>query len=322
MNRRVLIVDDHESWRRHISSFLGKTRGWQVIGEAADGWDAIQRVVALRPDVILLDMEIPGLNGMEIARRIVASDPAAKILFLSAHPSLDIVEAALAAGGRGYVLKMDAGDELLTAMEAIVAGERFLGAVLSGRLFDADAHKAPWARRHEVAFYPDDARLLNGYAGFAKAALTDGASLIFVAPSSRQHDLQQRLRADGVDLDLAIGEGRYRAVDVQTAHSRFMVDGWPDESRFWNAGTALVLGAARASKHPNPRVAACGECAAGLLRDGRPDAAVRLEQLWDVLVRSYKIDVFCGYPAAVPGFDANSDVFQRICREHSAVHSW
>ena len=123
---RVLVVDDYEPWRRHIESALQASPRWQVVGEAADGLDAVEKAHALRPDLILLDVGLPSLNGIEAARRILAHDPDRRILFLSENQSWDIVEAALRVGGRGYVLKSDAGSELLSAMEAIVEGQQFV----------------------------------------------------------------------------------------------------------------------------------------------------------------------------------------------------
>jgi DNA-binding NarL/FixJ family response regulator len=320
MDHRVLVVDDHELWRRHISGVLEKTRGWQVAGEASDGPDAIQKVVALQPDLILLDLELPGMTGIDAARRIVAIAPESKILFMSAHRSLDIVEAAMTAGGRGYILKIDAGEELLPAMNAIVRGDRFIGAVLNGHVFDAEGPEASWSHRHAVGFYTEESRLLDAYAGFAKAALTRGALLMVAVVAERQRELDNRLLVDGVDVELAIGERRYRQLDVAAVLAEFMVNGWPDESRFWNASTALVLDAAKTSKHSHPRIAACGECAAILLREGNADAAVRLEELGDAAARSYKLDVFCGYSMAMCGLDTNSDVYQRISHAHPLVH--
>jgi DNA-binding NarL/FixJ family response regulator len=129
---RVLVVDDYEPWRRHIESALQACPRWQVVGEAADGLDAVQKAQALQPDLILLDVGLPGLNGIEAARRILALDPDRRILFLSENRSWDIVEAALGVGGPGYVLKSDAGRDLLAAMDAVVEGRRFISRSLDG----------------------------------------------------------------------------------------------------------------------------------------------------------------------------------------------
>jgi DNA-binding NarL/FixJ family response regulator len=123
---RVFVVDDYEPWRRHIESALRASPRWQVVGEAADGLDAVHKAQVLRPDLILLDIGLPVLNGIEAARQILALDADRRILFLSENRSRAVVEAALGTGAPGYVLKSDAGRDLLSAMEAVVEGQRFI----------------------------------------------------------------------------------------------------------------------------------------------------------------------------------------------------
>jgi DNA-binding NarL/FixJ family response regulator len=121
---RVLIVDDYEPWRREICSTIEATGRWLLVAEAADGASAVEQARALRPDLILLDVSLPSVDGIEAARRILAENPAARILFVSEHQSREIVDAAIATGARGYLVKMDAARELLTAMAAVV-GDRY-----------------------------------------------------------------------------------------------------------------------------------------------------------------------------------------------------
>jgi DNA-binding NarL/FixJ family response regulator len=321
MNHRILVVDDHAPWRRQIRSLLQKTSIWEASGEAADGWEAIAQTEALRPDLILLDVELPTLTGIDAAARILSASPDSRILFVSAHHSWDIVDAAMRTGARGYVLKTSAADELVSAMETVLAGGRFISAALTGRRVDAAkrASAAHLSRCHEACFYSDEAFLIDGYAAFVEAALRDGKATIFVAVDARRQAVYQRLQTRGVDVDLALEEGRLLPLDVSDALSSFIVDGWPNESRFWQAGADLLSGARRRARGSPPRVAACGDCAPSLVRDGRADAAIRLEHLWDDFARTYNVDIFCGYMGT--GRDNGDNVFQRICAEHSAVHS-
>jgi DNA-binding NarL/FixJ family response regulator len=122
---RVLIVDDSEPWRRVLRSIIEANGRWLLVAEAADGVSAVEQALVLQPDLVLLDVSLPSLNGIEAARRILAENPASRILFLSDHRSRQIVDVAIAAGARGYVVKADAGPELLTAMEAVVDGRSF-----------------------------------------------------------------------------------------------------------------------------------------------------------------------------------------------------
>jgi DNA-binding NarL/FixJ family response regulator len=103
-----------------------------VIAEAADGLEAVQKAKELQPDLILLDIELPNLNGLEAANRIRQFAPDAKIVFLTQNNDRDVVRAALSAGGQGYVLKTDAGSELFTAMAGVLGGDDFVSRGIKG----------------------------------------------------------------------------------------------------------------------------------------------------------------------------------------------
>ena len=123
---RVLVVDDYELFRRFVCSTLGTKRGLQVVGEATDGLEAVRIAEKLQSDMILLDIGLPELNGLEVANRIRQVASGAKILFLTNNRGKDIVRAALSTGAQGYVLKTDAGTELLHAVAGILGGDDFV----------------------------------------------------------------------------------------------------------------------------------------------------------------------------------------------------
>jgi len=105
---------------------LGKRRDLQVIGEVADGLEAVQEAVELKPDLILMDIGLPSLNGIEAARQIRKLVPESKIIFLSQESSAEVVQEAFSLGAWGYVLKTRAGSELLAAVESVISGKRFV----------------------------------------------------------------------------------------------------------------------------------------------------------------------------------------------------
>ena len=127
---RVLVVDDYEPFRRFVCSTLGIRPDLQVVGEVSDGLEAVQKSAELQPDLIVLDIGLPSLNGIEAARRIRKLSPKSKILFASQESSADIVQQALSSGGLGYVVKAHAGSEFLTAVEAVLRNEQFVSSAL------------------------------------------------------------------------------------------------------------------------------------------------------------------------------------------------
>ena len=141
---RILIADDYEDWRRKIRLLLQVRPEYQVVAEASDGSEAVQKAQELKPDLILLDIGLPKLHGIEAARLIRQLSPSSKILVLSENNDLDVVRAALSASARGYVLKTDAQGELLPAMDAVLGGKQFLSSSLKGDEFiDSSGEKAP-----------------------------------------------------------------------------------------------------------------------------------------------------------------------------------
>ena len=122
---RVLVVDDHEPFRNFVSATLQVRSELQVIGEASDGLEAVQKAEELRPDLIVLDIGLPTLNGIEAAHRISMLVPGATVLFLSQENDADVIATALS-NGAGYVLKLDTNRELLPAVESVLRGQRFI----------------------------------------------------------------------------------------------------------------------------------------------------------------------------------------------------
>lgn len=334
---RVLVVEDFAPFRSFICSTLGKRPSLQVVGEVSDGLEAVRQAEELKPDLILLDIGLPTLNGIAAARQIRKRAPESKIIFVSQESSPDVVQEALNLGAWGYVLKTRAASDLLAAMEAVIQGGRFVSPGLLGHnCSDATSTLAPSLtqggspiagtekrqipRNHEVQFYSDDASFLIGLTRFIKSALNAGNAVIVVATESHRDSLLPRLQADGLDIGAAIEEGRYISLDAAEALSTFMSNDLPDAARFLGVADNLIRTAVRAAKGVRPRVAVCGECDPPLWTLGKGEAAIRMEQLWNEVAETYDVDILCGYPLGSFHGQQDSQIFQQICAEHSDVH--
>jgi DNA-binding NarL/FixJ family response regulator len=321
--KSILVVDDYEPWRRHVATTLSNSPRWRIVAEAADGQDAVKKAADFRPDLILLDVGLPVLNGIEAARQILAHEPSRRILFVSEHQSWEVAEAALCTGARGYICKSDSGRELSPAMDAIVEGGRFVAARFGGRVDEKTARRSASTSslRHEAVFYSSDDLLIDEWASVAQGALEAGATFIVVAFDKRRDRIQAMLEDRGVNIVRALCDGRYVSLSVDEAISQWMVDGRPDETRFWTAATSLMLAAAKASTAEQPHVVACGECAPSLCAQGHVEAAIRLEQLWDELAATYHLDIFCGYSSDGCRCEDARDARERLNAIHTAMYA-
>ena len=145
---RILIADDHEVVRRGIRALLESHPSWTICGEVGDGRQAVEQAKQLAPDLVILDIAMPGLNGLDAARRIREVAPRAQILILTMYESDQLVRQILAVGARGYLLKSDAGRELINAVDALSQRKPFFTArvaekVLEGYLSESDEPVAP-----------------------------------------------------------------------------------------------------------------------------------------------------------------------------------
>jgi DNA-binding NarL/FixJ family response regulator len=317
---RILVVDDFEGWRRQVRLLFQARPLWQIIAEVSDGSEAVQKVADLKPDLIVLDIGLPKLNGIEAARGMRHLSPTSTIVFLSLNNDPDVVRAALSTGALGYVHKTDVQRDLLPAIEAVLQGRQFVSSSIKGyKPAHVLATKAP--HRHEVLFYPDDAVFLDSCTRFIAAALDAGNVAAVVATESHRDSLFQRLKAEGLDVDAEIKHGRYISLDVAKTLSTFMVNDMPDWERFFEVVGGLVSGAAKAGKGEHSRVAMWGECGPLLWAEGKVDAAIRLEQLLNRLGTIYEFDVLCAYALSSFHGEEHGHIFQSICAEHSAVLS-
>ena len=310
---KVLVVDDFARFRESVCSILHGTH-FQVAGQAADGLEAVRKARSCRPDLILLDIGLPNLNGMEVATRVRTVAPAAKILFLSVDSDTDLIREALSLGA-GYIHKLRILGGLLPAMEAVLRGEQFVRKNLEFK------GSREFPRRHDVQFYSSDAVLLERFSRLLATTLEYGDAAIVLATKAHREGLVERLKADGFDLDFAIRQGTYISLDAADTLSAVMLNGVPDRAGFLEGLTGLIASAAKAAKKEHPRVAICGECVGLLCALGNRNAAIRLEQVGNDLLKTHNVDIMCAYPLSSFHNGKDAHALQCICAEHTAVYS-
>jgi CheY-like chemotaxis protein len=309
----VLVVDDFASFRECVCSILQGTQ-FRAIGQAADGLEAVQKARTCQPDLILLDIGLPNISGLEVARRVRTVAPAAKILFVSVDSDADLVTEALSLGA-GYIHKARIESSLLSAMEAVLRGEQFVRTLLEF------TKNRQGLRRHEVQFYSSDSVLLESFGRHLATALESGDAAIVLATKAHREGLVERLKGEGFDVDVAIRQGTYISMDAAETLSTIMMNGVPDRAGFLGGLTGLIASAVKAVKKKHPRIAICGECVGLLCALGNRNAAIRLEELGNALLKAHNVDIMCGYPLSSFPDGKDASAFQSICAEHTAVFS-
>ena len=294
---KLLLVEDYRAFRELLSTLLSGI-GLEIIGEVSDGLEAVRLAQQLQPDIVLLDISLPGLNGIEAGRRIRELCPKSRIVFVSQESSTDVVQAALALGAKGYVHKGRIHSDLRSAIEAVLNGNRFVSPTLS---FDDAGDR--FLFQHAVLFCSKDEAIVDHAARFIFTALKTGhPAVVWMTQAHRDHLLLE-LHARGIDTITVIHSGMFVALDISDPPDRSL------DVLMELRGAAFRLG------NTHPRIAACGERAGILWAQGETDAALRLEQLCCNLVKNEGIDLLCFYP--MPEIDAE---IKHICADHSHVY--
>jgi DNA-binding NarL/FixJ family response regulator len=211
---RILVVDDHPLYRRGLTALLSAQENWEVVGEEADGIGAVTAAHAHQPDVVVMDLRMPGIDGIEATRRIVSTSPHIAVLVLTMYDDDGSVFAAMRAGARGYLLKGADQAEILRAVSAVAGGDAIFGAAVAARIIEFFAAGRP--RGTEVVFPQLTAReheVLDLIAGGRSNA--DLAEILVLSPKTvRNHvsniftKLQVADRAQAIVLARDAGLGR------------------------------------------------------------------------------------------------------------------
>jgi DNA-binding NarL/FixJ family response regulator len=139
---RILVADDHEVVRKGVIALLEQQPEWQVCGEACNGREAVEKAKLLMPDVIIMDISMPGLNGLEATRQIVRANPTAKVLILTLFDSEEIVRDVLDAGARGFLMKSDPALDMVAGVEALRGGKTFFTSKVAGMVLEGYLRRA------------------------------------------------------------------------------------------------------------------------------------------------------------------------------------
>jgi len=309
---RVLVVEDHEPFRRVLCELLRQRDDVLIVGEAADGLGAIRQAEELRPDMVMLDIGLPLMSGIEAAERMRTVVPDARFMFVTNETSLEVVELAFRRGAHGYVYKPRTHRDVLPVFEAIMRGGRFVSGGLE-RIARGDSLAS---HHHQVLFYSSDAVLVGSLTRFIANVLHAGTAVLVLVTDMHQQHLERSLKASRVDLPLAIRQGQYVPLNIGDMLAKVMVNGRPDQTRFLEAVEDLLIAAAQRTAGRYGKVAAVGECSPTVWARGDVDAAIQLEHLWDGIAKSHQMDVLCAYPLSAR---EDSHAVRSLCAEHTDV---
>jgi DNA-binding NarL/FixJ family response regulator len=146
---RIVLADDHEVVRAGLRALLEEQQGWEVVAEAVDGREAVEKATKLKPDVVVIDIAMPSLNGLEAVRQIVKAVPHCRVLVLTMYDSDPLIQQVLQAGARGYLLKSDAGRDLVSAIDALRRNKTFFTPKVSQMVLEGYLDKSPKEKEPE-----------------------------------------------------------------------------------------------------------------------------------------------------------------------------
>jgi DNA-binding NarL/FixJ family response regulator len=305
----VVLVDDHPLVLDRVAALL--SRECDVVGTATDGRQALDMVRAVNPDAIVLDINMPGLNGFQTMQALEHAQPRPRVVFLSMIDADDEISEAFRCGGRGFVVKTRMADDLEAAIDQVLAGRRFAPTLTS--LFHLHEHGG-----HAMQVHGGTGPLLDELESLFDLALRRGDATCIIAHQDVREGLAARLRARGWDVGSADGQGRYLAVDVAESLGRFMRDGRPDPRLLGTIASGMDAYRRTASRNPSSLLTIFGNMSACLLADGNAEAAKLVERTWDALTRDLPFFTICGYPTSCFA-DTMPDAWSNACAPHAAV---
>jgi DNA-binding NarL/FixJ family response regulator len=212
---RVLLADDHPAYLRGLAAILGEDPQTEVIGTASDGAAAVQQACELRPDAVVMDLNLPVVDGIEATRQILGSLPGTAVLVLTMHDDDASLQAALAAGARGYLLKESSGPEIVHALAAVGRGEAVFGTAVAGRVLERLAGAVPAIPAALAGLSDREVDVLREIC--RGAANRDIARRLFLSEKTVRNYVSAILAKLGV-ADRAAAAGKARAAGLGDGH--------------------------------------------------------------------------------------------------------
>jgi DNA-binding NarL/FixJ family response regulator len=313
MRPTIVVADDHPRVLQSVSSLLADD--FDVVAAVTDGRQAIDAAGRLDPDIVLLDITMPVVDGLRAAQSLKRSGSRAKLVFLTLHAADEFVEAALATGAKGYVLKTRMEADLAAAIHHTLAGRTFVPSLASLSAVSPGSVHSLHVRRDEAFFFDE-------VATFLYAATRRGDMTAVIATEPIRAGIAGRLAAAGCDVAVEKERGRYIEWDATQSLSHVMNGTRPDRrivTQFVEDldRSRLAIGQGR----PN-RLAVFGEMSVLLLRDGNTEGAVAMEHTWNELSHDRPFMTVCSYPEDLLNQQGNPEVWTAVCAEHgSACHA-
>ena len=348
---RILIVDDNETVRRGLRSFLSSRTDFSICGEAADGLDAIEKTKALQPDIVLMDITMPRMSGLDSTRIIRRELPESKIIIISQNDPAIIHRQAGEVGAAGSVAKADVSRDLIPMIENLCQRNTEIAAIrtsqkghapdvlipegsvshrskfgMEGKIgghMNGDDHNEPWCslladaapRDHIVQLYQDEKFLSRAVCRFAVSAINHGEGVILVPTSEHWNALRPRLEAEGVDIKATQASGQLTVVDADQLLPEFMRGAMPDAPLFLGLAGETIARAHGGDRFTKVRW--WGEMVNVLWERGDVAASMGLEDLFHRLAHDQEIAIFCSFLMDNFDGDVHARMLPRLGQNHS-----